>query len=105
MIDQHSLSDFLPNNSPIRFRTSKSSCTSNLSSNFNKYSRLARKKTKKKNYQSRQKNDETSIIGLHYLALKRENLKRHENSLVVGDVAVDVSFLVCVYDNEWQLYS
>jgi hypothetical protein len=25
--------------------------------------------------------------------------------LVIGDVAVDVSFLVCVDDNEWQLYS
>lgn len=25
--------------------------------------------------------------------------------LVIGDVAVDVSFLVCVDDNEWQLHS
>lgn len=28
-----------------------------------------------------------------------------EHLLVIGDVAVDVSFLVCVNYNEWQLHS
>lgn len=30
---------------------------------------------------------------------------RSVDLLVIGDVAVDVSFLVCVDDNEWQLHS